>query len=106
MAIDGRLLVDTQDLATTAQEIQSISTQTNGLTQQMLQLVRGMSSFYQGDDATNYLNKFNALESDMQKMFSMIKEQADDLLSMKVKFDGVNTTTVNTTSGLKQPVIP
>ena len=78
--MEGSLLVTPEKLIETSSEFSTCMVQT--LTSSMMEQVRGMSSFWEGEAATAYLNKFNELEDDIQRVHTMIQEHVTDLNEM------------------------
>lgn len=58
--------------------------QVQSLTNSMMECVRNMSNFWQGEAASAYLNKFNELQDDIQKIHTMINEHVTDLNEMAI----------------------
>ena len=82
MAMTGTLRVTPEELARTSAEFGSKATTVQGITNNMLQLVKGLSSAWRGDANTAYTNKFNGLEDDMNRLYKMIDEHSKDLQEM------------------------
>lgn len=82
MAMTGSLLVTPEKLIDTSSEFSNRMSQVQSLTNSMMDLIRSMSSFWEGEAASAYLNKFNELQDDIQKIHSMINEHVTDLNEM------------------------
>lgn len=82
MAMTGSLLVTPEKLISTSGEFSGCMSQVQSLTTSMMDLIRGMSSFWEGEAATAYLNKFNELQDDIQRIHTMINEHVKDLNDM------------------------
>ena len=80
--MEGSLLVTPEKLIETSSEFSTGMGQVQTLTSSMMEQVRGMSSFWEGEAATAYLNKFNELEDDIQRVHTMIQEHVTDLNEM------------------------
>ena len=80
--MDGQLLVTPEEMESTANNLEGVQGQVDNITQQMLEEARSLTSVWEGDAATAYVNKFNTLEDDMQKMRNMLREHVDDLREM------------------------
>ncbi len=80
--MEGNLLVTPEKLIETSSEFSTCMGQVQTLTSNMMEQVRGMSSFWEGEAATAYLNKFTELEDDIQKIHTMIQEHVTDLNEM------------------------
>ena len=80
--MEGSLLVTPEKLIETSSEFSTCMSQVQNLTSSMMEQVRSMSSFWEGEAATAYLNKFNELEDDIQRVHTMIHEHVTDLNEM------------------------
>lgn len=80
--MEGNLLVTPEKLKETSGEFSTCMNQVQTLTTNMMDLIRGMSSFWEGEAASAYMNKFNELEDDIQKIHTMINEHVKDLEEM------------------------
>ena len=80
--MEGSLLVTPEKLIETSSEFSTCMSQVQNLTSSMMEQVRSMSSFWEGEAATAYLNKFNELEDDIQRVHTMINEQGTHLNEM------------------------
>ena len=80
--MDGQLLVTPEEMESTANNLEGVQGQVDNITQQMLEEARNLTSVWEGDAATAYVNKFNTLEDDMQKMRNMLRQHLDDLREM------------------------
>ena len=80
--MEGSLLVTPEKLIETSSEFSTCMSQVQNLTSSMMEQVRSMSSFWEGEAATAYLNKFNELEDDIQRVHTMIQEHVTDLNEM------------------------
>ena len=82
MAMSGQLLVTPEQLESTSNEFQSIGTQVASTTQQMLDVIQGLGSSWQGEASQAYLTKFQKHNEDIQQIKSMINEHVRDLQEM------------------------
>ena len=80
--MDGQLLVTPEEMESTANNLEGVQGQVDNITQQMLDEARNLSAIWEGEAATAYVNKFNTLEDDMQRMRNMVREHVDDLRDM------------------------
>ena len=63
--MEGSLLVTPEKLIETSSEFSTCMGQVQTLTSSMMEQVRGMSSFWEGEAATAYLNKCIELDDDI-----------------------------------------
>ncbi len=80
--MEGKILVTTEALRSTATEFQSAMTQVQNYTSLMVDQVNGLSAKFQGEAAQAYINKFNMLQDDITKLANMINEHVMDLNEM------------------------
>lgn len=84
--MEGIIKVTPEELISTAEEFNSVSTQVQNLTRNMLDTVNALNSTWQGDAAEKYRGRFKELEDDMNKMHSMINEHVTDLRDMAQRY--------------------
>lgn len=101
----GQLLVTPEQLISASNEFSASNSQVKNITSQMLDIVRSMSASWEGEANTAYLNKFNQLEDDMEKIFRMINEHVDDLQEMASNYQLAESTNVDTAGALSGDVI-
>lgn len=82
MAMTGQLRVTPQELINTASDFNSKNQTIKSITSEMLNLVAGLNSFYEGDAATAYMKKFAQLSEDMNQIYRKIEEHSTDLQEM------------------------
>lgn len=99
------LRVDPQVLISTADEFQTSGSQVSTLTEEMMALVTGLTSLWEGEAATMYISKFSALEDDIQKMVKMIAEHVADLQEMAQNYTGAESTSTEYAESLVGDVI-
>ncbi len=103
--MEGILKVTPEQLISTANEFQSKGTQIQTLTSEMTDLAKSLSSVWEGEAATTYVGKFNALEDDIQKMIRMIQEHVTDLNEMARGYSEAERANVEEASSLSGDVI-
>lgn len=101
----GNILVTPEKLISTAQEFSSLGQTVNGLTQKMVDTVTSLSTTWSGEAHTAYLNKFNQLNDDMQKIYTMIQEHSNDLQEMAKNYSTAEATNVDSGNSLNADVI-
>ncbi|MBQ2904655.1 MAG: WXG100 family type VII secretion target [Clostridia bacterium] len=80
--MEGILRVTPQELINAASEFSTNGGEIQNLTQQMTDLVNGLSSVWTGEAAEAYRAKFAGLSDDIQKLVGFVKEHAQDLQDM------------------------
>ena len=96
--MEGTLLVTPEELQVASGEFSALSTQVNALHQAMLGKVRSLS--WEGEAATTYKAKFNALETSMTRINSMIQEHVRDLNDMAAQYLGAEKAAQSAAEGL------
>lgn len=103
--MDGLLRVTPEQLITTSNEFSSKAGTVGNLTTEMMNLVTGLSSGWEGEGATAYITKFKSLEDDIQKMIRMIQEHSSDLNEMAEAYRTAESQVVELTQSLSADVI-
>lgn len=101
----GTLLVTPQELKSTATEFNSCMGQVKGLTDNMMELIRNTSSFWEGEAANAYKNKFNELSDDIQKIHNMINEHVEDLNEIAAEYERAEAKNQEISSALSGNVL-
>lgn len=76
------LKVTPERLVEAAEQFGLIENNIRNITQEMVNIVDGFKSIWQGEAATGFTNRFNSLSDDLERMFGMIREHATDLTEM------------------------
>lgn len=103
--ITGTLKVTPDKLKSTATEFKNQSTKIRTLTQNMISLVNGMNSIWQGEAQQQYVSKFKALDGDMAQMVLLINEHVDDLNAMADNYAKTETGNTTAANGLSDNYI-
>ena len=103
--MEGIIKVSPQLLTSTASEFGSQGASVNNLTGEMMSLVTGLSSSWEGEAAAAYINKFKGLEDDIQKMVRMIQEHSTDLEEMAQVYVQSDTANADEANSLSSDVI-
>lgn len=99
------LRVEPQDLINTADLFAGAGTEMREVTSEMMSLVTGLSSIWDGDTAQSYISKFSALDDDMERMSGMISEHVSDLEEMAAGYQSTELENVDETAVLDTDVI-
>ena len=97
--------VTPQDLINTAESFRTGGNTIGNQTTEMLTLVSGLSSAWQGEAANMYMSKFAALDDDIQRMISMINEHVEDLEIMAENYSDSDNEGVSFAETLSTDVI-
>lgn len=104
--MNGTLKVTPAKLKSTASSFQSCGNQIKTLTGQMTTTVKSLSGqVWSGDAATKYVNKFNGLNDDIQKMIKMVNEHVQDLNDMATAYEKAEQANVTSAETLSSDVI-
>ena len=103
--MEGIIKVSTEQLRNTANEFSGLGQQVSSLTSEMVSLVTGLSSGYEGEAAQAYINKFRGLEDVIQKINRMIQEHVTDLNDMAQRYDQAEQSNVSDAGNLSSDVI-
>ncbi len=103
--MEGIIRVSPEQLISTAGEFSNQGSSISALTGEMMQLVTGLSSVWEGEAATAYMTKFKGLEDDIQRMIRMVQEHASDLEEMASVYTQSDKTGADEASGLLSDVI-
>lgn len=103
--MDGILKVTPEQLEATSNEFSAKGTTISNLTSQMMQLVEGLGSIWEGEAATAYMGKFRQLDDDIQRMNRMIQEHVNDLNDMARVYRDAETANQDEIASLTGDVI-
>lgn len=103
--MEGIIRVSPEQLISTAGEFSNQGSSISALTGEMMLLVTGLSSVWEGEAATAYMTKFKGLEDDIQRMIRMVQEHASDLEEMASVYTQSDKTGADEASGLLSDVI-
>lgn len=102
----GILRVTPEKLQATASSFEGTGTNVNNLTQQMTSIVTSLSGqVWSGEAATAYVNKFNGLQDDMERIYKMVKEHSDDLIEMAQQYMTAESANADLANSLSSDVI-
>jgi WXG100 family type VII secretion target len=96
--MEGMLLVTPEELTNASSEFGAISTQITALHQDMLAKVRALN--WEGEAASAYKAKFNALEASMNRINAMIQEHVRDLTDMAQQYTSAEKSAQAAAEGL------
>lgn len=99
------LRVEPQDLINTADLFAGSGSELRDVTSEMMSLITGLNSVWDGDTAAEYILKFSALDDDMERMSSMISEHVADLQDMAAAYESAEIENTDETAILDTDVI-
>ncbi len=103
--MQGNLLVTPEELESAADDFSTAMGQVTSITGEMMSQVTGLSSKWQGEASTAYINKFNQLEDDITKMKAMIQEHVNDLKDMATVYRQAESANQEAASALAGDVL-
>lgn len=102
----GTLKVTPEELRSAAAAFASCGSEVKNDTGEMLALIAGISqSVWSGVSSAAYLNKFQALGADIEKINKMLQEQVNDLNAMAEEYDRAEQDAQTAASALKNNVV-
>ena len=104
-AIATTLKASVDDIRKSSAKFGTLATETKRLTDNVMKLVEGTKSIWQGEAQSAYWKKFEGLRDDMQKMFKMIDEYRSDLSEVAKNYEAAETANKSAAAALKSDVI-
>lgn len=98
--MDSLLKVTPEKLLEAAEQFTAAENNVRSLTQEMTSIVDGFKVIWQGEAATGFANRFNELSDDMERLYSMIREHANDLTEMANEYKMAEEESVQQTNAL------
>lgn len=98
--------VTPERLKATAGAFEGTNNQIQSLASQMTQIVTGLSgNVWTGEAASAYVQKFTALNNDIEKIHRMINEHVTDLQNMAQEYERAEQVSISEAQSLKSDVI-
>lgn len=102
----GMLKVSTGELTKTATSFQNTGTDIRNIMNKMREILENsVSKDWKGDASSSFLNKFNGLQDDIQKMLGMINEHVNDLQQMAKEYEKAEEANISAANALSADVI-
>ena len=102
----GILRVTPEKLQSTASSFESTGATIMNLTQQMTSIVTSLSGqVWSGEAATSYVNKFNGLQDDMERIHKMVQDHSKDLQEVAQQFITAENANKDLANSLSSDVI-
>lgn len=96
----GILKVTPEKLTQAAGEFQTSGRNISSMTAEMISIVDGFKSIWQGNAATEYAGKFNGLRDDIEKINRMIEEHVNDLNEMALGYQNAEDQSIEESANL------
>lgn len=103
--MEGIIKVSPQLLNNTASEFGNQGNMISNITTEMMTLITGMASAWEGEAATAYITKFRGLEDDIQRMIRMVQEHSSDLQEMAQIYAEADAANAEEANSLSSDVI-
>lgn len=103
--MEGILKVTPEKLIQTSGEFATTGNQMKSLTSEMMSLVQGMKGIWQGEAASAYGNKFQSLQTDMDKLYRMVQEHVKDLQEMAALYQKAEAGNAQQSGSLSSNVV-
>ncbi len=101
----GTLKVTPEKLTSTAQEFSTKGATVSKLTSEMTSIVTSLSSIWEGEASSAFINKFKGLDNDIQLLNKMIQEHAKDLQTMSTTYATAEKESVAQAQALSNNII-
>ncbi|MBQ9991567.1 MAG: WXG100 family type VII secretion target [Lachnospiraceae bacterium] len=101
----GNLLVTPEKLISTASQFADNGSEVNNITMRMIEIIQELGYTWAGEAYTAYFSKINALNDDMARIYSMIREHSNDLQEMARNYQQAEATNIESSSALNADVI-
>ena len=101
-----KINVTPEKLKTTAASLQETGAGIRRTTADMMQPITGISTtIWSGDACSSFLGKFKGLEADINKMYQMIEEEAQNLITISKEYQSAEEQNKAASAALKNNVI-
>lgn len=97
--------VTPEKLIETANEFSQSGKTINSLTTEMMGIVNGLKSIWQGSAATGYTNKFNSLQDDIDRINRIIQAHVSDLNEIARTYQQAEDQSIEESSRLMSEVL-
>ncbi len=105
MAISGMLKVTPEKLIQVSNEFSQSGKTISSLTAEMLSIVNGLKSIWQGQAALEYSNRFNSLGDDIERINKLIQEHVSDLNAMAAEYQNAENQSMEESSKLLSDIV-
>lgn len=102
---NGIIKVTPEKLIQAANEFGTSGKTISSLTTEMMNIVNGLKSIWQGSAATAYTGKFTALQDDIEKINRIIEEHVSDLTEMARTYQAAEDASAQESEKLLSEVI-
>ncbi len=103
--MEGEIKVTPEQLETASSEFSTADSQVSAITSEMMNMVRSLTSAWEGEASQAFINKFNTLDEDMQQIHKKIQEHSTDLNEMAQRYKNTENDIDNTNSSIPTNLI-
>lgn len=103
--MEGILKVTPEKLLQTSEEFGNMAVQMSGLTQEMMSLVDSLKGVWSGEAQAAYGNRFNMLNTDMDRLYKMVVEHSNDLSAMAQSYQEAENANAETGNSMDVNVV-
>lgn len=103
--MEGRMMVTTETLRSTATEFQNAMTQIQSITGMMVDTANGLNAKWQGDAANAYIDKFKMLQDDIEKLSNMVNDHVISLNQMATNDETTETKNIDASAALPGDIL-
>lgn len=103
--MEGYLKVTPEKLISASEEFGMIGNNMSSLTEAMMNLVMSLKGIWQGEASMAYSNKFNSLQTDMDKLYKMVQEHSQDLSLMAEGYMEAENANADTSNSMNSNVV-
>lgn len=103
--MEGILKVTPEKLIQASNEFSQTGKTISSLTSEMMSIVNGLKSIWQGEAANSYNSRFTSLQDDVQKILNIIQEHVNDLNEMAREYQNAENASLEASSSLVSDVV-
>ena len=103
--MEGMLKVTPEKLMEASGEFATTGNQMKAITGDMLTLIKGLGSIWQGEAAAAYGSRFGSLSGDMERLYKMIQEHVRELQEMAKQYQEAEGGSTQQGSSLQNNVV-
>lgn len=101
----GLLKVTPEKLTQAANEFASSGKNISQMTAEMMSIVDGLKSIWQGNAASEYASRFSGLRDDIERINKIIEEHVNDLNQMATEYQNAEDRSVEESARLLSEVV-
>ena len=103
--MEGILKVTPEKLIQASNEFSQTGKTISSLTSEMMSIVNGLKSIWQGEAANSYSSRFSSLQDDIEKINRIIQEHVTDLNEMAREYQNAENASLEASSALAADVV-